>query len=209
MTMATLAPSHRAGSEPAWEVARLFPDQGRWKESDYFIIADTNRLVELVGGRLEVLEMPKVFHQRIVLYLRDLLKAFIGGRHPGEVLVSPTYMRLEPGEIREPDVLYLTPGRIGADGVCNGADMVMEVVSESRDSHQRDWEEKPREYAKAGIPEYWIVDPQLKKIVVLKLVGQAYETHSEAGETGKAYSALLPGFEVDAAAVWAAGEGRS
>jgi len=202
------APLSTTEPQPAWDIARLFPNQGFWQESDYFGVADTNRLVELVDGWIAVLEMPKIPHQRIVLYLRDLLKTFVAGRSgskAGEVLVAPTYMRLRRGDIREPDVLYLTAGRVGVDGVCEGADLVMEVVSESAESHDRDWNQKREDYARSGIPEYWIVDPQLKRVVVLKLAASGvYELHAEAGEIGRVRSALLPGFEVDSAAVWAA-----
>lgn len=42
--------------QPAWDVARLFPVQGNWTASGYFAL-DTNRLVELVDGSLEVLAL--------------------------------------------------------------------------------------------------------------------------------------------------------
>ena len=56
---------------------------------------------------------------------------------------------------------------------------------------------KRREYAQAGIPEYWIVDPTDASITVLTLQGQEYALHGEfvAGET--ALSVLLEGFTVD------------
>ena len=50
-----------------------------------------------------------------------------------------------------------------------GADLVIEVVSDQ--GRPRDLEIKRQEYAQAGIPEYWIVDPQLEQITVLALEG--------------------------------------
>ena len=41
---------------------------------------------------------------------------------------------------------------------------MMEVVSDGDEDHRRDRETKRDEYAKAGIPEYWIVDPELGQI---------------------------------------------
>src|SRR6266702_484554 len=68
--------------EPAWEVAYLFPSQGDWTEEEYLAL-DTNRLVELSDGCLEVLAMPTIFHQLIVAHLHDLLHRFIAGHGIG------------------------------------------------------------------------------------------------------------------------------
>jgi Uma2 family endonuclease len=86
----------------------------------------------------------------------------------------------------------------------NGADLVMEVVSE--DDPDRDWIDKRRDYAEAGIPEYWIVDPRTKTIVVLKLTGNQYTVHGEFKVGSHAASALLDGFVADVDAVFAAGQ---
>lgn len=46
-----------------------------------------------------------------------------------------------------------------------GADLVVEIVSSDRP--ERDTEEKPRDYAEAGIPDYWIINPLTDTITVL------------------------------------------
>lgn len=43
--------------EPTYAIAELFPAQGEWTEEEYLAL-DTNRIVELSDGRLEVAEMP-------------------------------------------------------------------------------------------------------------------------------------------------------
>ncbi|MCI0680895.1 MAG: Uma2 family endonuclease [Gemmataceae bacterium] len=77
-----------------------------------------------------------------------------------------------------------------------GADLVMEVVSEGEESRQRDLVTKRDEYARAGIAEYWIVDPELHRITVLALDGNAYREHGVFGAGQTATSALLPGYSV-------------
>lgn len=193
--------------QPAWDIATLFPNQGEWGEEDYLSL-DTQRLVEFTDGYVEVLPMPTTDHQFIARYLFRLLDAFVLARGLGEVFYEGTKARLRSGKIRLPDILLLGAGRKyrRTRDYFEGVALAMEVVSEDPRSQDRDWNRKRDDYARAGIPEYWIVDPQLKKIAVLKLVGQTYETHAEAGETGRIASALLPGFEVEAAAVWASGE---
>ena len=54
----------------------------------------------------------------------------------------------------------------------DGADLAIEVVSEGAEARERDLETKRAEYARAGISEYWIVDPQESRITVLTLDGQ-------------------------------------
>jgi Uma2 family endonuclease len=83
-----------------------------------------------------------------------------------------------------------------------GADLVMEIVSEGAESRRRDFIDKRREYAQGKIPEYWIVDPQEQRITVLRLNGSEYIVHGEFAPGQIATSALLPGFVADVAAVF-------
>src|SRR5437867_209114 len=71
--------------EPTWEIAYLFPTQGTWCEEEYLAL-DTNHLVELSQGRLEVLPMPTMSHQLLVIYLSGLMLAFVSPRDLGTVL---------------------------------------------------------------------------------------------------------------------------
>src|SRR5207248_6687776 len=82
--------------EPTWEVTRFFPRQGTWTETEYFALP-TNHLVELSNGRLEVLPMPTYFHQLVVAYLYESLKAHVSAHAPGVVLFAPLPMHLWPG----------------------------------------------------------------------------------------------------------------
>jgi Uma2 family endonuclease len=80
-----------------------------------------------------------------------------------------------------------------------GADLVLEVVSP--DDPKRDLVRKRREYARAGIPEYWIVNPATEQIIVLHLEGTAYGEHGVFTRGAQATSALLKGFTVAVTAV--------
>ncbi len=198
-------PAASRRGEPPWEVALLFPPQGEWSEAEYLAL-DTNYLVELSDGCLEVLPMPTVFHQLIVNYLHNLLEAFVAAHASGMVLFAPLPVRLWPGQFREPDIVYCRPERVGnLHGQPQGADLVVEVVSEGEENRKRDLETKRGEYAKAGIAEYWIVDPQEQRITVLTLDGQTYWEHGLFGIGTQASSVLLPGFSVPVEAVFAAG----
>ena len=187
-------------TEPTWDVALLFPAQGAWSEHEYLAL-DSNRLVEFSHGRLEVLSMPSDTHQSIVGFLYTVLLAFVQ-QTSGVVRFAPLRLRLWPGKIREPDLMLLRdandPRR--QDAYWTGADLVVEVVSE--DDPDRDLITKRLEYAQAGIPEYWIIDPRNDTITVLRLVGDAYQSHGVFGPDDMATSVTLVGLTVPVRAVF-------
>ncbi len=154
--------------------------------------------------------MPTILHQFIVQYLSSLLRDFVNAQASGMVLFAPLPVRLRAGTYREPDIVYLRPERVkDVRKQPEGADLVMEVVSEGSENRECDFETKRADYARAGIPEYWIVDPQEHRITVLALKGKKYREHGVFGPGTKATSVLLPGFSVAVDAVFAAGERRS
>lgn len=192
--------------EPTWQVAFCYPTQGNWTEEQYLAFdRGGGRLVELVDGRLEVLPMPTFYHQKLVAYLFSMLSAFVKQFQLGEVVFAPMPVHLNKKHYREPDVVFMRPERIAGREYPELADLLMEVVSEDPESRRRDLEEKRRDYATAGIPEYWIVDLKEQSVTVL-LDGNQYRVHGEfkAGDT--ATSALLSGFTIDVAELFAAGK---
>ncbi len=184
--------------DPTWDIALLFPHQGQWSVEEYLDLP-SNRLVEYAEGRLEVLPMPTTLHQWIVFYLCRLLNDFASSHRLGLTLPAPLRVRMWSDKFREPDVVFmLTAHRPRAGNeFWDGADLVMEVLSDTPEDRRRDQVVKRREYAKAGIAEYWLVDPKQKQITVLRLKGKSYVIHGrfKAGKTAKSH--LLPGFEVD------------
>jgi Uma2 family endonuclease len=184
-------------------VLELLPAQGRVSEEDYLWLTDfTSRLIEFTDGYLEVLPMPTDEHQGILDFLNDAVKRHVLPR--GVVRFAPLRLRLRNGKIREPDLLLLLdrhdPRR--SNRYWSGADLVMEVVSP--DKPERDLVEKREEYAEAGIPEYWIVNPLNRTITVLTLEGDTYREHGIFAPGAQATSVLLAGFAVDVRAAFAA-----
>ena len=187
-------------SEPTWDVALLFPEQGTWSEEEYLALAG-NHLVEFSHGFVEVLPMPTDSHQAIVAYLYRALLAVVAATQPaGTVRFAPLRLRLWPGKFREPDVMLLRVGNDPRRGAqfWQGADLVVEVVS--TEDRRRDLVVKRREYERAGIPEYWIVDPEEQRLTVLHLEGETYAVHGEFVRGQVATSALLDGVQLDVSA---------
>ena len=180
----------------------VLPPQGAWSDDAYLWLTDhSNRLIEFTDGCIEELPVPTFTHQSILLFLYDLLRAYLKPRG-GVVMVAALRLRVRPGKFREPDVLLL---RDRADRRCQdryweGADLVVEVVSPYRPD--RDLVEKRADYAEAGIPEYWIADPRDETIRVLSLQGAAYVEHGLYQRGDMATSALLDGFAAEVSAVF-------
>jgi Uma2 family endonuclease len=187
---------------PVYELADLFPPQGYWSEDNYLFF-DEPRLLEFEDGFVRVLPMPTTEHQDVVLFLLEELLAFTRPSKLGKTLMAPIKVRLKDRSYREPDLVFMLQNNIGRvkSRYWDGADLVVEVVSP--DHPPRDYEEKRVDYAKAGIPEYWIVDPQARRVLILTLHGDTYVEHSKAEVEGLAASKLLNGLTVDAKACFA------
>jgi Uma2 family endonuclease len=188
---------------PTWEIAYLYPYQGMWSEDDYMALRP-NRLVEFTDGFIEVLSMPTYSHQRILRFILRALEAFVLAEKSGEVMFAPLRVQIRPGKYREPDIVFMSAehaDRLGEE-YWLGADLVMEVVSDDQESRDRDFEKKRKDYAEGGIPEYWIVDPSLERIIVLALEGDAYRVQGEFERGAQATSATLAGFAVEVSAVF-------
>ena len=120
--------------------------------------------------------------------------------------MAPLPVRLWPGKYREPDLVFMAAAHRQRqhEQYWDGADLVIEVVSP--DDPERDWVVKRQEYARAGIPEYWLVDRRSRMITVLCLGNDGYELHGNFGAGQQATSVVLAGFAVDVAAIFAAAD---
>jgi Uma2 family endonuclease len=174
----------------------LAPLQGIWTVEQYLKLTNqTNQLIEFTDGVIEVLPMPTKYHQAISKLLFLGLLA-IAQRLGGDVFYAPLRVQIRPGKFREPDLLLVLDKNDprAQDEFWLGADLVMEIVSPNRP--KRDTEEKPRDYAEAGIPEYWIVNPLDETIALLTLRGDAYIEHGVFRRGERAASLILDGFSV-------------
>ena len=164
-------------------------------------------LAEWVDGRMDELPMPTPRHQSAGSVVYDALLKFswerrlnAAVRFTGLPVRIPAYAGHE-SRIRYPDVVMLKNAndpRAAADA-WNGADLVVEVVSP--DDPLRDTRDKRLDYAAAGVPEYWIVDPRphVRTVSVLTLGGGVYADRV-FGEGERAGGVLLPDFTVDVTA---------
>jgi Uma2 family endonuclease len=163
-----------------------------WDEAAYLAYADRfPQLVELSDGRLVVLDMPTPAHQRIVQHVFRCLDTWCG-LHDGEAFVAPMPVRLWPGKFREPDVMVYTAGHRDRvrDDYGGPPDLVVEVQSPG--TARLDAHDKVREYAQAGIPEYWRIDLERRSVEINVLDGDAYVMRALIGDGEPLASVTIP-----------------
>lgn len=178
------------------------PPQGCWNEHDYLWLTDRcNRLVEFADGWIEELPMPTDSRQSIPMFLFHMFDQHVRPEG-GVALDAPLRLRIREGRFREPDLMLIRdaadPRR--QDRYWLGADLVAEVVSP--DDPDRDYSRKRTDYAEAGKPEYWIVDPRQPEITVLTLGEDGYIDRAPFGLGDVAASVVLDGFSVAVSAVF-------
>ena len=210
-----------ASGEPTWEVAEFcWPRQGRWTEEEYLSVEEACLgRVEFAAGMLEFLALPRLRHARLCSRIADLFRRSIEPAGLGEVLGSELTCKILRGHPdwedrdRIPDVTTLRPDPPTEDGypLAAGLLAVVEVVSPDPRSRERDHVAKRAEYAAAGIPEYWIVDPTDPAdpfVLVLTLPDGAseYVEYGTFRPGATATSPSLPALTCDVAALFAAAE---
>lgn len=131
--------------------------------------------LELVDGDIAVSPSPRPRHSRVDKRLSHILLGHIIERDLGELL-GDTDTIFGPYDVRRPDIIFFTKKRqrlIKEDEAIDGPpDLCVEIVSPgSTDIDRRD---KFKQYARAGVAHYWIVDPQARTIEAYRLSGGRY-----------------------------------
>ncbi|MBM3213073.1 Uma2 family endonuclease [Candidatus Poribacteria bacterium] len=178
------------------EIAELFPRQGEWTEEDYFRLPESNRMIELSKGRLIISPSPTLKHQTISGNLFSLIRNHVRANNLGVVIAAPMDVRLRKGIIRKPDIIFMSnEHRDRLTNECLGIpDLVVEILS--KNNIEEDRKRKFKQYQKAGIPEYWIVDTFQQTVEVFTLENGAYVLSGNYGTGEIAQSKLLAGFQV-------------
>ena len=157
---------------------------------------DSNRY-ELVDGELYVSAAPRQKHQRISSDLHDWLSPFAKKHNLGRVYHAAFDVFLDPPKQTcvQPDLLFVSQDRrhiIKEDGVYGPPHLVVEIVSES--THRADTSGKRDLYRRAGVREYWIVNPDECYLLVYRFDESAEPRKLVVGDI--LTTPLLPGLEI-------------
>ena len=125
---------------------------------------------ELIDGELVVTPVPGTMHQIISMNIVHAVDRYVVAEGLGMVFHLPTGVRLTPDNLLIPDVIFVAQERlhvIGPKTIDAAPDMVVEILSPG--TRQRDLTTKRNLYARFGVQEYWIVDPDARAVTVLAL----------------------------------------
>ena len=125
---------------------------------------DDNLRREILGGELYMTPSPTRRHQGVVLAIAIALSTH-ARRKGGHVYVAPLDTVLSAQNVVEPDVIFIAPDRqdtLGDKAVIGIPSLIVEVISPGTKGVDRG--RKRDIYARFGVPEYWIVDPDANTI---------------------------------------------
>lgn len=163
---------------------------------------DDNIRREIIDGELFVSPSPRTRHQEIALRLAVAFHVHVSKHGGGRVLPAPFDVVLSESNVVEPDLVFIAADQaeILNDRNASGAPaLLIEVLSDPR----RDRVRKRDLYARFGVGEYWLVDPDADRIEVYRLGAKGYGKPDilEPGET-LTYD-KLPGLLLDLSALFA------
>jgi Uma2 family endonuclease len=162
--------------------------------------AGEDTLAEWVDGEVVMHSPASKRHQGIVGFLLRVMGAYVESHDLGIVISAPFQMKLEQG--REPDLIFVARehlGRLKETFLDGPADLVVEIVSP--ESAGRDRGERFYEYARGGVPEYWLIDPQIQWADFYRLEGERYRA-AFSGEEGEYRALVLPDFWLRVEWLW-------
>lgn len=159
---------------------------------------------EWVKGAVIKMTPVSLHHAQLVDYLRDLFRAYFDLNPVGLVVGEPFVMRLPATDsLREPDlqiILNGNPGELTPTAMIGPADLCIEVVSP--ESAPRDYGDKFVEYEKAGVREYWIIDPLRQRCQFNRLDQTGIYAAVLPDEAGVYHTPLLPKLALHVPTLW-------
>jgi Uma2 family endonuclease len=172
---------------------------------DFVQFPDDGLRHELIDGEHYVTASPNTKHQRISINFTVLIGSWLEHHPIGELFHAPFDVVFSQFDVVEPDLLYLSNAR-AADAltplhVRGVPELVIEIGSPG--TRKRDETIKRRLYERAGVSEYWIVDPEIDAVRVYRREGDGFgrvvDFFADAGDV--LTTSLLPGLEIPLARV--------
>ncbi|MCG3130846.1 MAG: hypothetical protein FLDDKLPJ_01619 [Phycisphaerae bacterium] len=166
---------------------------------EFFEWLDEETRAEWVEGEVVLMSPSNWPHQDLTLWLAALMRFFVDRHRLGKVVSAPFQIKLPgpQGSSREPDILFIAqenPGELRRTLFLGAPDLAVEVVSP--DSVERDHVEKFNEYERAGVREYWVIDPDERRADFFVLNDEGHYL-AVSTVSGWFTSVVFPGFSLN------------
>jgi Uma2 family endonuclease len=184
--------------ETAFRSEERFTQKQFWRWVEGLSWRERTKRWELLDGRIVMSPPAKWRHSGVSVTLTALLHQHVQARRLGIVFDSNGGFDLPSGDTVAPDVSFVTTARFRATPPPKDHEkaflhavpsLVVEVLSPS--TCKRDRTEKAQIYARCGVEEYWIVDPDLRTVSVRTLEGDRY-AEGPSIVRGRIRSSVLP-----------------
>jgi len=179
------------------------PQKEFYTYADYALLPE-GAPYQLIGGKLVMTPAPSTYHQAISTRLLGKFLFFMAEKDLGMIYHAPIDVYFGEKETYQPDIIFIVKDRfhiIEPDRINGAPDLVIEILSPSTGYY--DLKKKARTYAKHGVREYWIADPEDKSIEVYKGQEEKFVLDQRVEEEGKVKSLVLSGLEVEVRDIFA------
>lgn len=174
----------------------------KFNHSDLLAMPEDSKRREIIDGELFVTPAPRISHQRILLNIAKAIQKYLDEHPIGELIISPMDVIFSEFDVLEPDLIFVRNERrhILKDWVRGAPDLVVGILSPT--TAARDRGVKLKAYARFGVTEYWIVDPDQQAIEVYRLAPEGYALTQTFRQGESLTSVILPGFTLPVSAVF-------
>ncbi len=170
---------------------------------DYRALPEGGPRYQLIGGEMHMAPAPNRYHQRIAMNITLILGPYLQKNPIGELYFAPFDVYLTDQDVYQPDLVYVAKAHASVltDAGAEGApDLVVEILS--RRTTVQDRGLKREVYARTGVAELWIVDPQARRLEVLYLQQDPRVPAATHGDQAVFTSPLFPGLEFEMATIF-------
>ena len=170
---------------------------------DYRELPDGPPYSQLIEGELYMSPSPNWLHQQILTNLADILLHYLRKKRIGKVYFAPFDTYLTDLNVYQPDLLFISTARtsiLSPEGVQGAPDFVVEILSPRTAKYDRG--AKRDIYARTGVEELWIVDPELKTVQVYRFAESPDAPIATYNEKQKFTTSIFPGLMIPVADVF-------
>lgn len=200
--MAVAEPAERSLRRQMLDLLLSPAPAARMSYEEFLAWADEDTLAEWVNGEVVMTSPASLRHQGLGRFLAQIVGIYVEEHDLGVLITAPFQMRLAASG-REPDLLFVAAThrhRLRDTYLDGPADLVVEIISP--ESVGRDRGDKFYEYEAAGIPEYWLLDPQARRAEFYQLDAAGVYQLTAPDQEGIYRSAVVPGFLLRVSWLW-------
>lgn len=152
---------------------------------------------QLIQGDLLMSPSPNRYHQQILTNVASVLLAYLERKRIGKIYFAPCDVFLTELDVYQPDLLFISNERssiLGEQGIDGAPDLVVEILSPK--TARLDKGVKKEVYARTGVRELWIIDPDQHQIIVYDLQKSSTLPSGTYGASQGFSSRMFPGLKI-------------